>query len=454
MGWIRNLLKKPRAIAIEAHLAGVTVPANLRINDRIHELRELCRKHGCERPYHHFAFGQSPFPPPAPIVEALRDHAGRHGYLPTAGLPELRAAVAGHFKRHFGVDAEAGQVVVSPGSKEMISMILGVVSGPVIIPAPSWVSYLPQAKILRKRVIPVRTRSQEGFKLTPSLLESALKNVHVKQKVLIFNQPNNPTGAVYARSDLEELAEVCRNNGIIVVSDEIYAQTAFEPEAFTSMARVYPEGTIVTSGLSKDRSCGGYRVGVGLFPRKATPLIDGVLKVAGSTYSCVAAPIQHAAVAAYSPDPIVEAHVSDCRGVNRVVGRYMAGRLAEIPGVSVTTPRGAFYLLVDFNAQHEQFLRLGLSNCDEFCVDMLAVEHTAMLPASSLLLPENDFSVRCSYVDYDGEAVLAQWRTRAPADETQEESFVRTHCPLVTDGVENIERYISQVREGVRPKHA
>jgi len=452
MGWIRSLLKKPRAIAIEAHLAEVGAPANL-INDRIRELRELCRRHGCTRPYHHFAFGQSPFPPPPPIVDALREHAGRHGYLPTAGLPELREAVAGHFKRHFGVEAQADQVVVSPGSKEMISIILGVVTGPVIIPAPSWVSYMPQAKILRKRVIRVRTRSQEGFKLTPSLLESAVKHVHVKQKVLIFNQPNNPTGAVYSRADLEELAEVCRNNGIFIVSDEIYALTAFEPDAFTSMARVYPEGTIVTSGLSKDRSCGGYRVGVGLFPRRTTQLIDGVLKVAGSTYSCVAAPIQHAAVAAYSDDPIVEAHVSDCREINRVVGRYMAAQLAKIPGVSATTPGGAFYVLADFNAQHEQFLRLGLSNCDEFCEDMLAVEHTAMLPASSLLLPDNDFSVRCSYVDYDGEAVLAQWRTRAPADETQEESFVRTHCPLVADGVENIGRYIAQIRQGTRPKH-
>jgi aspartate/methionine/tyrosine aminotransferase len=132
----------------------------------------------------------------------------------------------------------------------------------------------------------------------------------------------------------------------------------------------------------------------------------------------------------------------------------MAARLAKIPGVSITTPRGAFYLLVDFNAQHEQFLRLGLSDCDEFCEDMLAVEHIAMLPASSLLLPDNDFSVRCSYVDYDGEVVLAEWRTRAPADEAQEESFVRRHCPLVADGVEYIERYIVQVREGTRPKHA
>jgi aspartate/methionine/tyrosine aminotransferase len=194
MNWLSRLWTKGPRILVEEHLGEVVAPANLRINDRVRELRECCRRHGCDRPYHHFAFGESPFPPPPPVVEALIANAGRHSYLPTAGLEELREAVAGYYNRNFDLGCRTEQVVVSPGSKEMISMVLAVASGPVIIPAPSWVSYLPQARIAKKRVIPVRTRSQEGFKLTPSLLARGVKHVHAKQKILILNQPHNPTG--------------------------------------------------------------------------------------------------------------------------------------------------------------------------------------------------------------------------------------------------------------------
>jgi aspartate/methionine/tyrosine aminotransferase len=453
MNWLSRLWTKGPRILVEEHLGEVVAPANLRINDRVRELREYCRRHGCDRPYHHFAFGESPFPPPPPVVEALIANAGRHSYLPTAGLEELREAVAGYYNRNFDLGCRTEQVVVSPGSKEMISMVLAVASGPVIIPAPSWVSYLPQARIAKKRVIPVRTRSQEGFKLTPSLLARGVKHVHAKQKILILNQPHNPTGLVYTRAELEELTEVCRHHGIVVVSDEIYALTAFAPETFTSMAEIYPESTIVTGGLSKDRSCGGYRLGVGVFPRKAAELITGVLKVAGSTYSCVAAPIQHAALAAYADDEHIDAYVRDCRDVNRAVGRQMASHMAAVPGVTTTTPEGAFYLFVDFNAQHEQFLRVGLKTCAEFCDDALAVEHTAMLPASSLLLPDDEFSVRCSYVDYDGEAALQRWRQRPPQTTEEEAAFVRDSCPLILEGVQYLARYMGEVREGRRPKH-
>ena len=116
------------------------------------------------------------------------------------------------------------------------------------------------------------------------------------------------------------------------------------------MGKVYPEGTIVTGGLSKDRSSGGYRLGVGIFPREGKGLLGDVLKVAGSTYSCVAAPIQHAAVVAYSADDRVEAHVRDCARVNAMVGRILASLFASLPEVETTTPRGSFYLFVDFNA--------------------------------------------------------------------------------------------------------
>ncbi len=123
-----------RALA-RTHLGDVAV----RINDRIRAYREDCLKRGCEREYHHFAFGQSPFSPPPAVVEALRQNASKHDYLPTAGLPALREAVAAFYQRHFDLECGPEAIVVSPGSKEMISILLAVLEGSVIVPTPSWV---------------------------------------------------------------------------------------------------------------------------------------------------------------------------------------------------------------------------------------------------------------------------------------------------------------------------
>lgn len=440
-------------IRVEPHLRDISLPANLRINDQIREYRERCQAVGCDETYHHFAFGQSPFPPPPSVVEALAHNAKKHSYLPTAGLPELRDAVAAHYVRHFGVVCSGNQVVCSPGSKEMIAVIMAAVEGPVIIPTPSWVSYLPQARILKKRVIGLPTREEDGYKLTPELLLYGMRDLGSPQKILILNHPNNPTGAVYAEQELEELAEVCRQENVVVIADEIYALTTFDVGSFTSMMKVYPEGTIVTGGLSKDRSSGGYRFGVGVFPGQPPELLANVLKIAGSTYSCVAAPIQHAALEAYSGSSSIDDYIRDCRAINTLAGRLISKKLGAYDGIGSTTPRGAFYLYVDFNEQAEQFKRLDLPSCADFCENLLEVEHAALLPGDALLLPADNYSVRCSYVDYDGEKALEAWRENPPQSESDEMRFAHNHFSIMLDGVSNIGRYIGEIRAGKRPVH-
>ena len=437
----------------EPHLDGLEIPANLRINDQIQRFRKACREFGCQRPFHHFAFGQSPFGPPPGVVEALRQHADKHSYLPTAGLHELREAVAGYYRHHFALDMSPERVVVSPGSKEMISILLAALEGPVLVPVPSWVSYMPQARILKKEVVPLRLRADTGFTLTPEQLSQAVAHSSDRQSILILNHPHNPTGAVYERAELEALAEVCRDKGIVVIADEIYALTAFDRHGFTSMGSVYPEGTVVTGGLSKDRSSGGYRLGVGVFPAGEERLLKNVLKIAGSTYSCVAAPIQHAGVKAYSLDDDVEAHVRDCCAINTVVGEEMASLLCAVDA-ETRAPRGAFYVFVDWTRERESLRSVGLMSSPEVARHLLHVEHVAMLPGNALLLEEDEIAFRCSYVDYDGNQALEDWRRRPPSTPGEREEFVRRNCSLLTDGVSFLGRYLEQLRAGKKPQHA
>jgi aspartate aminotransferase len=215
---------------------------------------------------------------------------------------------------------------------------------------------------------------------------------------------------------------------------------------------VYPEGSVVTGGLSKDRSSGGYRLGVGVFPPRERRLLESVLKIAGSTYSCVAAPIQHAAVKAYSLDDDVEAHVRDCSTVNALVGGQMSSML-RAHGGGTSVPRGAFYIFVDWSHEAEGFRRFGLRSSSEVAEHVLRMEHTAMPPGDSLLLDDGEIAFRCSFVDYDGDSALEDWRRRRPSGSSEREDFVLRNCPLLTDGVSYLGRYLDQVRAGNEPQH-
>jgi len=219
------------------------------------------------------------------------------------------------------------------------------------------------------------------------------------------------------------------------------------------MGEVFPEGTIVTGGLSKDRSSGGYRFGVGIFPEGQKGLIADIIKVAGSTYSCVAAPIQYAALEAYSMSNAVESHITDCKEINALVGKYTTTMFSRVPGVKTSKPEGGFYLLTDFNEYKDQFLKLGINTCTRFAEHLLKVEHAAFLPGEALLLEKNNFSLRCSFVDYDGAAALKDWREIPPLNGTEEDEFIQKHCPLIIDGINNISRYLEQIRSGDYPKH-
>jgi len=439
-------------IMLEQHLDTIQIPANLRINDQIKKYRKRCASIGCRRPYHHFAFGQSPFSPPKKIIQALKDNAHKHDYVPTAGIPELRVAISNYYNKIFSIKCKPEQIVVSPGSKEMISMILGVLQGAVIIPTPSWVSYLPQAGILKKEVLPIKLTPENNYKLTPAVLEDTIRHHSGSQYILILNNPNNPTGAVYSRTELKELAIICRKHHVIVIADEIYARTSFYFQEFVSMAAIYPEGTIVTGGLSKDRSAGGYRLGLGIFPNDKK-LLNDILILAGSTYSCVASPIQYAALEAFSLNQEIENYIQHCAQIHQAVGHLVSRRLNNIPGIKATVPQGAFYLFVDFNYYFRLFKKIGFDTCADFCEHLIKVEHTALLPGNSLLLPEDDFSVRLSYVDYDGDALLKAWQQNRPVSENEKEQFFEEHCPLLDQGIKNIERYLAQLKKGKRPVH-
>jgi aspartate/methionine/tyrosine aminotransferase len=256
--------------------------------------------------------------------------------------------------------------------------------GDVLIPAPSWVSYAPQARLAGRRVIPVATDPADWHRLTPRALAAAYgraRHAGADPRILIVNTPSNPTGGMFAQEDVEALAEWARSARVTVVSDEIYAELAHGWRQHVSPARFYPEGTIVTGGLSKAYAAGGWRLGYAAMPAGVGgPSLRSALRaLASEIWSAASAPIQEATVAAYGLNAELAAYVRrGARLYAHATGRLHAALLRL--GVVCPRPAGGFYLYPDFAPWREALARRGVDTSTDLARLLLDEHDIATLP--------------------------------------------------------------------------
>ncbi|MDA7940956.1 MAG: pyridoxal phosphate-dependent aminotransferase [Nitrosopumilus sp.] len=425
----------------------IEMPENLKLNTFLQEFHSDCHAPECRFGLYGFAFGQSPFHVPAPVREALCAAAGAGSYAAVPGIPELREAISRYNRHYFGFDAAPERVYVGPGTKELMFNLLEILHGTVILPTPAWLGYLPQIRYLKKNfhMLPARASGR----IHPGDLRRLALRLHDRQKILILNNPNNPTGLIYGRRDLEEIAAVCREQNIAVISDEIYAQTAFDPGAFTSMGRIYPEGTFVTNGLSKSHAAGGYRLGYVVFPHHAQALRAQFKKILATEYTAVSTPVQHAAVAGFEPGPKMDEYFATARAIHRIMAEYTHRELCSIDGVRATRPEATFYLLADFNALSGDLARAGITTSQQLSEALIVHPyHTAIVGGDSLVLERTDLSARIAYVDYDGEAAFARYAEAPPRTAHERTEFAERCAPRVAAGIRMMARFLADARAG------
>lgn len=408
----------------------------------IHERVAALRRAG--QPLVHFGFGQSPFPAPPPVVDALTEHAGDNRYTPSQGLPDLREVAADYLCWRFKHHASPERICVGPGSKALIFDALLALAGDLILPAPSWVSYAPQARLLGKKVVWAQTDPARGYRMTDADIERACKKSRSSQKILILNSPGNPTGVVYTARELKGIAAVARRHNVVVISDEIYAEITFTRRPYTSVARFCPERTIITTGLSKGFCAGGHRLGIALLPKTMEKVVASLVNMASETFSCVSAPVQHAAVIAFSRDKGVRSHVEDTVAIHKTAGEYLRRGLTRI-GLRCPKPEGAFYLFPDFSPFSRALRRNDIRTDAALCADMLGKSGVAMLPGSACGTPRNQLAVRISTVDYDGAAVLRAFRKKPRQSPAEKRTFVEKHCPNLCEGIQRIGAYLAEM---------
>jgi len=405
----------------------------LAINEQVHNTRQ----DGVQ--ILHMGFGQSPFPVHPLIQSALKANADQNWYLPSAGLTELRHLAVDYFANAFGFDGGGCDAVIGPGSKELLFDIQMVLDGDLLLPVPSWVSYAPQAMLNQDRVIKIPTVIAENQHITAERLESAILDAvraGKNPRKLIINYPNNPTGLTMLPTQLSEIAQVCRKHDILVISDEIYGLVNYRGE-HVSIARFYPEGTIVTSGLSKHLSLGGFRLGIALIPKAMRPVYDGMVRVASETWSCVSAPIQFGSLKAFENDPQIEAYIRTCTRIHALVSQYVRDALVNL-GVDYPEPQGAFYLYPDFEPFREMLRESGIETSDQLAIDLVKKTQIASLPGTGFGDDPGNLRLRLASCDFDGQTALDFY---ADHPDCSPEALVSACCPNIKLACERLGSY-------------
>ncbi len=387
---MKNFLQKN----LNLNVRGLKPSATLAINEKTHQLFREGKK------VYRLGFGQSPFPVPESVVNALKENAHQKNYLPVKGLWALREMVADYKRRKKGIDRSAEDVLIGPGSKELLFLLQLVFYGDLLIPKPGWVSYAPQAKIVGRQVHWISTRQENDWRLMAEELEELCTEDPDRPRLLIMNYPSNPTGTTYNRNELIELAKVARKYSVVLLSDEIYGELHHKGQ-HVSIAHFYPEGTIVSGGLSKWCGAGGWRLGSFTFPPSLHWLMDAMAVAASETFTATSAPIQYAAVRAFEGGEELETYLTDSRRVLATIAKGLSEKLVA-HHITHPKPLGAFYLFPNFEHYRENLAERGILTSVDLCKHLLLDTGVALLPAADFGLQPEVLAARLSYVDFDG----------------------------------------------------
>ena len=407
--------------------------ATLAINEKSNQLKAEGKK------VFKLGLGQSPFPVPQSVVEALKENAFQKDYLPVKGLIDLREAVSEYNFRNEKVRYSPDNIMIGPGSKELIFLLQLVYYGDLIIPTPSWVSYSPQAKIVGRNVHWVETKKENQWRLTPETLEEICAPDPDRPRILILNYPSNPTGYTYPTQQLKELARVARKYSVLLVSDEIYGKLHHNNQ-HVSISRFYPEGTIISSGLSKWCGAGGWRLGTFSFPKELDWLQKALAIAASETFTSTSAPIQYAAVKAFEGGEDIETYLINSRKILKTLSKFCTNQLHGMQ-VDMQQPNGAFYLFPDFENHREGLAKKGIHTSYDLCTQILNETGVAMLPGSDFGCKKEDLTCRMAYVDFDGNKALQYMET---ADDISP-SFVPDCCSNIHQAFERLGNWFAHL---------
>ena len=406
---------------IKNKIKNLDLSATLKIN----EISKNLEKEG--KKIIKFGFGQSPFPVPDRIVNELKKNAHQKSYLPIQGLQNLREAISNYESKKKNKNISSDQIIVGPGSKELMFLLHISFDGEIILPTPSWVSYKPQSIIADNKFHWIETFLENNWYPSADSIEKLVTRNKNKNYLLILNSPNNPSGQVC--KNIKQITEIVKKYNIIVLSDEIYSELIFD-ENYESIADFCPDNVIVSNGLSKWCGAGGWRLGYFIIPNKLNKLKNSMKVLASETFSAVSAPIQFAAVSAFKDDH--KDYILKSKKILKGIGEYVYNNLKS-NNVIMNKPMGGFYLM-------PEFLNKTFNSSAEMCTDLLKKKEVAILPGSDFGFSDKKMICRLSYTDFDGKNFMSNINLDTEVGEDLIEKF----APKITEGAKRLKDWVEK----------
>lgn len=341
-----------------------------------------------------FNLGEPDFGTPKNICDAAKAaiDAQKTKYTVVSGIMDLRKAICAKFERDNGITYAPNEICVGTGAKQpLVNAVLALCEegDEVIVPTPCWVSYLEMVKLAGATPVIVRNREEDGFALN---MEEIKKAITPKTKAIMINTPNNPTGAVYTKEQLTELAELACKHDFYIISDEVYEKLVYEGKKHFCIASISDEvknRTVVINGVSKTYSMTGWRVG---YAAGNAALIKGMGSLQGHTTSNTCSIAQYAALEAIGgPQDSVEMMRIEFDKRRK----YLVERLNSMDGITCNNADGAFYLMPNVTAFYDKEWN-GQKIKDSFGMAdyLLAEARIALVPGGAFEAPDN---LRISY---------------------------------------------------------
>ena len=396
--------------------------STLAINETSRKLEEQGKK------IYKFGFGQSPFKVPEDVVEELKNNSHQNKYLPMQGLLQLRNAVAKYTSKKKNFEYKSENVIIGPGSKELMFLLHIIFDGEIILPAPSWVSYVPQAILGRNKVQILQTKRENNWFPTATQIEEIVLKDKNKNYLLFLNSPNNPSGQIC--ENLEEIASIAKKYNLIILSDEIYSELSFKGN-YQSISNFCPEKTIISTGLSKWCGAGGWRLGYFLVPDSLIEIKNMINVLASETFSAVSAPIQYAAIKAYEQDH--SKYINKSKNILGAIGNYVYENLRSNK-VLINKPQGGFYLM-------PEFLNKKFNSSSEMCDSILNDTGVALLPGSDFGFEQTKMLARLSFTDFDGQ----EFMNKIEDNQKIENGHIANLAPKIIEGVDKLKKWSESI---------
>ena len=393
----------------------------LKINDLSNELVKKGKK------IYKFGFGQSPFPVPTFLNKSLQKHSHRKEYIEVLGLKELRQSIANHYSNTYNIDLNYKNVIIGPGTKQLLFLLQNTLNTRVNIISPSWVSYINQSKILNSNYNNIITNFENNW------YPEKIKDLNLNSKdLLILNYPNNPTGIIRDFKDISNSLKKLENP--LVLSDEIYSYLNFENKVPDTMLKHYPN-TIVSNGISKWCGAGGWRLGWMILPNNLRLVKHSISDIGSELYSSVNAPVQYACLDLFNNFNQIESYLQKCNMCLKILSNEI-NNIFDKSKIKYIKPNGGFYYFIDMSEYSDKFHKIGIFTDVELNDKILEDTGVAILAGSYFGLPNKTFTARLSFVDFNGEDIINNQLNDSEILEICNKTL--EGCKILTDYIENL----------------